>query len=141
MKHLLLLVLTIALTASSAHAWDFGVPEKFAAKDSQVYLTSVSRSHQSLGTGACFGPIARLTHNEQRVADFLSVCGYVQAQLQEQDGSQASGAFGFGVLDFFGLQFAVAYDPIVRNDADQLKDRLLYGVGLSITDLISRVTN
>jgi len=135
---LLALVLTLPVSAA---AFDFGVPAQFGMHDSQLYFQSFSRAQTYLGTGGYYGPVFTLTHNGQWMGDVLGVGGWGNAQLEGDDeGSKLSGSFGLMLLNFWGLQAGVAYNPTAKTADDDFADRLSWGVGLSLTGVWNQLT-
>jgi hypothetical protein len=129
----------VSLPASAA-AFDFGVPDEFGLKDSQMYFRSAAKDSQAyLATGAYYGPIFELRHEGRWMADFLGVGGWGNAELEGQSaGSQLSASFGLVLVNFWGLQLGVAYNPVAQTLNDDFADRVLIGAGLSLTGLINQ---
>jgi hypothetical protein len=130
----LLVALLIGLFSVPAQAGlDIG-PYPSAPEDVEMFILSTSEdAPERVGVGLCGGTLALLTYKSRLVAELISPC-VLGATTYEGEADPAT-LIGFQVIKLMGVRAGVFYN---HSDTSG-DDTVVYGLGLSLTDLGARM--
>lgn len=109
----------------SAFAYTLEAPDKFDFIDTQSRYAS-SDGVNKLASGICYGPVFEVKNGTTKIGEIGRVCLIGLVDIENASNEVNSG-YAISLFNMMGMTFSIAQDPF-RND-------LMWGVGISLTDL------